>query len=201
MEQQKFYQKTWFIILLLILFFPVGLFLMWKYKPFNRPAHIVITVIIAALAVYGIANPPDLSSTTPEPTSAKVEAESTKEASNTEDANVEETEKAPPAEEKPAAPTASQGQTNALRSAKEYLSVMPFSYSGLIQQLEYEGYTSEEATYAADNCKADWNKQAEKAAKAYLDTMSFSRQGLIDQLIFEGYSQEQAEYGVSAAGY
>lgn len=97
--------------------------------------------------------------------------------------------------------TVTTGQKNALRSAEQYLSVMPFSYSGLIEQLEYENYSTEDATYAADNCGADWNEQAAKAAKKYLDVMAFSRDGLIEQLIFEGFTQEQAEYGVSQNGY
>ncbi len=52
------------------------------------------------------------------------------------------------------------GQRNALSSAKSYLSVMAFSYEGLIEQLEYEGYSNSEAKYAADNCGADWYEQA-----------------------------------------
>lgn len=98
-------------------------------------------------------------------------------------------------------PTVTTGQKNALSSAKSYLSFMAFSYSGLIKQLEFEGYSQEEATYAADNCGANWNEQATTCAKSYLNTMAFSRQGLIDQLIYEGFSQEQAEYGVTQAGY
>lgn len=92
-------------------------------------------------------------------------------------------------------------QNNALKKAKEYLRIMAFSYSGLVKQLEYEGYTSSEATYAADNCGADWNEQAVKKAIDYLDTAAFSRSGLIDQLKYEGFTSEQAEYGVSAVGY
>ena len=93
------------------------------------------------------------------------------------------------------------GQKNALRSAKNYLSVMAFSHSGLIEQLEFEGYSTEDATYAADNCGADWNEQAAKAAQNYLNIMSFSKSGLIEQLEFEGYSHEQATYGAEANGY
>lgn len=93
------------------------------------------------------------------------------------------------------------GQANALSSAKSYLDIMAFSYSGLIEQLEYDGYSNEDATYAADNCEADWNEQAAKSAQSYLDTMAFSRSELIEQLIYEGFSQEQAEYGISAIGY
>ena len=98
-------------------------------------------------------------------------------------------------------PSPTTGEKNALRSAREYLSFSAFSYTGLIKQLEYEGYSTEEATYAADNCNANWNEQAAKSAKEYLDISSFSRQGLIDQLIYEGYTQEQAEYGVTQNGY
>lgn len=98
-------------------------------------------------------------------------------------------------------PSPTTGEKNALRTAREYLSISAFSYSGLIHQLEYEGYSTEEATYAADNCNANWNEQAAKSAKEYLDISSFSRQGLIDQLIYEGYTQEQAEYGVTQNGY
>lgn len=88
------------------------------------------------------------------------------------------------------------GMRNALQSAKNYLSTMPFSYAGLIEQLEYEGYSNSEAVYAADNCGADWYEQAVLCAKNYLDIMPFSRSGLIEQLEFEGYTYEQAVYGV-----
>lgn len=88
------------------------------------------------------------------------------------------------------------GERNALESAKNYLSFMAFSYSGLIEQLEYEGYSHSEAVYAADNCGADWNQQAVKKAKEYLEVMSFSRSELIEQLEYEGFTHEQAVYGV-----
>lgn len=99
------------------------------------------------------------------------------------------------------AKTQTMGQKNALSSAKNYLSIMAFSHSGLIDQLKYDDFSTEDATYAADNCGADWNEQAAKSAKNYLDIMSFSRSGLIDQLKYDGFTQEQAEYGATAAGY
>ena len=92
--------------------------------------------------------------------------------------------------------TATSGERNALQSAQNYLSVMAFSYSGLVEQLEYEGYSTSEAEYAADNCGADWNQQAVKKAKEYLDIVSFSRNGLIEQLEYEGFTHSQATYGV-----
>jgi len=96
---------------------------------------------------------------------------------------------------------ATMGEKNALSKALSYLDVMAFSYTGLIKQLEYEGYSHEEAKYGADNCGADWNEQAALKAQTYLDVMAFSRQGLIGQLIYEGFTQSQAEYGVNAVGY
>lgn len=42
---QKFYSKSWFIILMLLLFFPIGLVLMWRYMKFNKPCRIVITAL------------------------------------------------------------------------------------------------------------------------------------------------------------
>lgn len=91
-------------------------------------------------------------------------------------------------------------QKNAFRTALSYLDLMAFSYSGLIEQLEFEGYTTEDATFVVDNCGADWNEQAAEKAADYLDLMGFSRYGLIDQLMFEGFTYEQAVYGADAVG-
>lgn len=101
---------------------------------------------------------------------------------------------------KPAAPSTLE-QENALKSAKRYLEVMPFSHKGLIEQLEYEQYSTEAATWAVNNCGADWNEQAAKSAKRYLEIMPFSRQELIEQLEYEGFTNEQAVYGAKAVGY
>ncbi len=95
----------------------------------------------------------------------------------------------------------SRGNTNALEKAKSYLNYSAFSYKGLIEQLEFEGFSTEEATYGADNCGADWNEQAVKKAKSYLSYSSFSRSELIEQLEFEGFTAEQAAYGASQNGY
>lgn len=93
------------------------------------------------------------------------------------------------------------GEKNALSQAKNYLSIMAFSYNGLIEQLKYEGYSESEAKYGVDNCNANWNSQALKKAKEYLNVMAFSKSGLIDQLIFDGFTNSQAEYGVTSVGY
>lgn len=96
--------------------------------------------------------------------------------------------------------TATMGERNALERAHDYLDFTAFSYLGLIDQLEFEGYSTEEATYAADHCGADWNEQALLKALSYLDTLAFSYTGLIDQLEFEEFTPEQARYAVDRCG-
>lgn len=91
-------------------------------------------------------------------------------------------------------------QKNALNSAKNYLSFTAFSRSGLIKQLEFEGYSTEDATYGVDNTGANWMEQAVKSAKNYLNVISFSASGLVTQLKFEGFTAEEARYGVENCG-
>lgn len=95
---------------------------------------------------------------------------------------------------------ATMSQVNALGRARDYLATMPFSYAGLIDQLEFEEYSTEDATYAADNCGADWSEQAVEKAKDYINTMPFSYTGLIEQLEFEGFTTEQATLGADKCG-
>ncbi|WP_336672005.1 Ltp family lipoprotein [Tsukamurella sp. USMM236] len=91
-------------------------------------------------------------------------------------------------------------QSNAVSKAKEYLNYSAFSRTGLIAQLEYEGFSTSDSTYAVDNIVVNWNEQAAKKAKEYLAYSSFSRSGLIDQLMYEGFTSAQAAYGVNAVG-
>ncbi|RJW38678.1 hypothetical protein DXC92_18980 [Clostridiales bacterium TF09-2AC] len=122
--------------------------------------------------------------------------------SESEKATVSETVETSSAEPSKATTTEiTMGMKNALSKSYSYLSYSAFSYSGLVDQLEYEGFSTEEATYAVDNCGADWNEQAAQKAQDYLDYSSFSRSGLIEQLEYEGFTKEQAEYGASAVGY
>ena len=94
---------------------------------------------------------------------------------------------------KPVTPTPSMttSQKNALSKAKSYLSYSAFSHDGLIKQLEYEQFSESDATWAADNCGADWNAQAAAKAKSYLSYSSFSHGGLVDQLEYEGFTASQ----------
>lgn len=91
-------------------------------------------------------------------------------------------------------------QEQAVRSAEGYLEFSGFSRSGLIAQMEFDGFSEEDASFAIDYLDPDWREQAARSAESYLDFQSFSRKGLIDQLKFEGYTTAQAEYGADEVG-
>lgn len=97
-------------------------------------------------------------------------------------------------------PTTEEGKQNALKQAKSYLSLMTFSRQGLIEQLKYDEFTTEEATYGVDNCGADWKQQAKSKVKAYLEEDNLNKEQLMSLLLYEGFTNEEAEYGISAAG-
>ncbi len=99
---------------------------------------------------------------------------------------------------KSSAPKENVNQSNARRKAASYLSYSSFSRSGLIKQLEFEGFSNADATYGADAQNASWDKQAEKKAASYLSYGSYSRTGLIKQLEFEGFSNAEAVFGTDA---
>jgi len=109
-----------------------------------------------------------------------------------------------------AAPTWAQSltgpQNNAVRSAKQYLTIQGFSRAGLIHQLSStagDGYDVVDATVAVDSLNIDWNMEAVKSAKQYLTIQGFSCKGLINQLSSsagDGYTVSQATYGASQAG-
>jgi hypothetical protein len=93
----------------------------------------------------------------------------------------------------------SAGQENALAQAQDYLEFSAFSRVGLVEQLEYEGYSHADAVWAVDQLGVDWKEQAALKAAEYLEFSNFSKQGLIEQLVYEGFSQAQAEYGANKA--
>ena len=97
-------------------------------------------------------------------------------------------------------PLATSDQAEALDRALSYLSSSDFSYNGLVEQLEYEGFSHEDAVYAADNCGADWNEQALRSAQSYIEYSAFSYLGLLGQLEYEEFTDEQAKYGADNCG-
>lgn len=182
--------KTWFVILFLILFWPVGLILMWARKKFPLAVRIIITLIIAAglaaegfflykygpamyeIYMYGDNN--NITYETPDSDSGSQSGSQTA--------------------------AATENQQKALDKANEYVDTLPLSRKGLIKQLEYDGYTTDVATYAADNCSANWNKEAKEMAEQYMDSTTYTYKDMVQQLETEGFTKEQAKFGAKAVG-
>ena len=92
-------------------------------------------------------------------------------------------------------------QENAIKKAESYIRYSGFSRQGLIEQLEFEGFSNADSIFAVDNITVDWNEECAEKAQNYMEYSSFSRQGLIEQLEFEGFTSTEIEYGVAAVGY
>lgn len=182
--------KTWFVILFLILFWPVGLILMWARKKFPLAVRIIITLIIAAglaaegfflykygpamyeIYMYGDNN--NITYETPDSDSGSQSGSQTA--------------------------AATENQQKALDKANEYVDTLPLSHDGLIKQLEYDGYTTDVATYAADNCSVNWNKEAKEMAEQYMDSTTYTYKEMVQQLEAEGFTKKQAKFGAKAVG-
>jgi hypothetical protein len=91
-------------------------------------------------------------------------------------------------------------QAQARISAATYLATAAFSRTGLLEQLDYEGFTAADAEHGVKSLSVDWDEQAALSAASYLEMGGFSREGLIDQLVYEGFTPEQAEHGVDQVG-
>lgn len=212
--KKKWYQSTGGIIALLILFFPVGLYLMWKHAAWNKTVKWVVTGVFAFFILVNAIGGSNSSSTTSNtqnsaPTATQVTEEPTQPTATTEQqtqptkAPVKATNTpAAAAQPKQNAPAGNEttSQKNAVRKAQSYLSYSGFSRDGLVAQLEFEKFSHEDAVYGADNSGGNWNEEAAQKAKSYMDMQGYSRDGLIQQLLFEKFTQAQAEYGANAVG-
>ena len=63
-NNKKWYQKTGWIIAWLILFFPIGLFLMWKYANWKKPVKGIVSVLFAFAIIGATLSPETLESAT-----------------------------------------------------------------------------------------------------------------------------------------
>lgn len=209
-DKTKWYEKTPAIILLLILFFPVGLYLMWKYTNWSKGAKIVVSILVGIIVIAALANP-----STPQTDNAASKNNTDKEAVKDETQPVQEASERPKVEQKsaeqskpqeptkpskPETPSETVSQRNAVSKAKGYLSYTAFSHDGLVAQLEYEKFSHADAVYGADHSGADWMEQAAKKAKGYMSYSSFSRGSLIAQLEYDKFTPAQAEHGADSVG-
>ena len=167
-------------------------------KKSNKAAYILIGVVtFLALCCGGVAVVSTANSDEPQS-----RPERTQEAPATpSDNNAEEPVAAEPTPEpEETTPELTVAQQQAVTMAGDYLDYSGFSRTGLIEQLEFEGFSNSDAEFAVDYVDPDWMEQAVRVAQNYLDYTSFSRQGLIDQLEYEGFTTEQAEHGADEVG-
>ena len=195
----KFYEKDWFVILMLILCFPVGLFLMWKYSKWPSVAKIVVTIVIAVIVVW----PPQPNKTV----NTKTGEVATDVAEKATEVVTDVAEKATEVEKETAKTNEDKAEDNvpteyknALKTAKSYDKTSHMSKQGLYDQLtsEFEQFTPEAAQYAVDNVNANWKENALKTAKSYQEYADMSTSAIYDQLIsdFEQFTPEEAQYAI-----
>ena len=87
----------------------------------------------------------------------------------------------------------------ALDRAMDYLEEEHYSYNGLIDRLE-NFYSYENAKYAADNCGADWQRNAVLTAEDLLREGAYSQKEIQTQLAYKKFTQEEIRSAIAACG-
>lgn len=62
----KWYEKTWFTWLTLIIFPPLGIFLLWKYRDYTPKTKKILTVVFAIWLVFSVVNSNDNKQNSPQ---------------------------------------------------------------------------------------------------------------------------------------
>lgn len=99
-EKVPLRKRNWFIILLLIIFFPVGLYLMWRHANWSNIAKWVVTGVIALLVVFNLgAQSTDTNLATNQTTEQAEPQENVEQVEEADQSETAEVEKTEPAEE------------------------------------------------------------------------------------------------------
>jgi micrococcal nuclease len=53
-EQVRFYNKSWFMWAMFLLFAPLGVYLLWKNKRYNRTARLILTIVFSSLFLFAV---------------------------------------------------------------------------------------------------------------------------------------------------
>ena len=56
-KKEKWYKRKWFVIPLIMLFFPVGLLLMWRSNDFGKRSKFIVSGIFILLMLIGVVSP------------------------------------------------------------------------------------------------------------------------------------------------
>lgn len=195
-QKPKWYTGTAAVVLFLIFFWPVGLFLMWRYKKnWNKIVKIVLTLLIVAIAFRSCSSV--LNRSTRSISTATVQNEKKEETVQ------EETSAEEPVEEAPVVESVPIEYKSALKKAEQYSSIMYMSKAAIYDQLTSEHgekFSPEAAQYAVDNLVADYNYNALKKAESYQESMAMSPEAIRDQLTSEygeKFTPEEADYAIA----
>ena len=94
----------------------------------------------------------------------------------------------------------SESQKAALSKAIARTYTIPYSHVKLVNQLMEDGFSFEDAKFAADNCGADWNENAVWRVDVYFDIRPFSYKMLVNQLEYDGFTEDEIEYAAENRG-
>lgn len=188
--EKRWYQKNWFMWLIMVIFFPIGLFLLWKYSSYKKSTKAIITIVIIGLIAISGSNPKN------QTTNSSTTAQQTQ----TKPSDAEKKLDAAPKKEEV---KVSQENKNALKKAEMYGNTMHMSKAGIYYQLTSdfgEKFSKEAAQYAINNAKIDYKKQALAKAKLYQEQQAMSKNAIFTQLTSdagEKFTEEEAQYAIS----
>ena len=222
-ESTSWYKQEWFIVLSLLFIFPLGLILMWKFSNWPFLVRSIITVAITIITLASITYIGQVQMFQP-----YVELDSSSESNQSDDTNNKDEENHQKANDQTngkyqewvdtvtketsdnsnsSSSTSNddnmtRDQKAALNSAETYSKYMHLSKKGIYKQLtsEYaDKFSPEDAQYAIDHLKADYDTNALESAKTYAKTMNMSTNQIYDQLISEygdQFTPSEAQYAI-----
>lgn len=195
-ESSKFYTKAWFMWVMLIIFAPVGIFLMWKFHPEMKKNTKIILTVVFAILFLAIAFGGNSDETT-------TNNDSSNSNSNTNTVSKVKVE---------VIDFSGMSESEILTWCKEKNLNCDFKreYSDTVAK---DGYIKQSVnateqvtegskitvTYSLGKEPTTEQKNALRKAESYAKTMHMSKQGIYDQLTSEygeGFDKEAAQYAI-----
>ena len=206
-ESTSWYKQEWCIVLSLLFLFPLGLFLMWKFSKWPSLVRTIITVVIAVIALASITYIGQVQMIKPYVANLDSSSESDKSDSITDQESFDTITKGTSDSSTTSSSSSlddsmTRDQKSALKQAEFYSEHLHLSKQDIYHQLisEYGGkFPKDDAQYAINHLKADYNKNALESAKSYAKSLNMSTREIYDQLISEyggRFTPSEAQYAI-----
>ncbi len=192
----QWYEQSWFVGLMLVIFFPAGIYLMYKYANWKMIIKNIITMFIIAIVIL-IISPIGRGCAKNIIKNDDVNLLEISKQEEIEDPNIYAEYEIEHEESEIEIFRGPKGKQISLEYAIYYVTEkeIGFSYESLVDQLVYDGFKEEDARYAADNCGANWNKESVKNVKVQLEIDIPKDE--IDEILKETkFTKEQIEYAL-----